>query len=188
MKPIQNLPDIIFLCGFMGAGESTVGRALASRLELAFADLDSVIEEAAGRNIPDIFEEEGEEYFRKLEREQLLKAIRSYKGVLALGGGTLQNQHIVDHVKINGLLVFIETPFSVIFERITGQEGRPLLMDEHGTLKEKDRLQNELKALYNKRLPRYRQAELTINTEDHSTVEETVAALARKIDHHVSHY
>lgn len=188
MKSIANLPDFIFLCGFMGAGKSTIGRRLAEELEVPFADLDTIIEDAAGKSIPDIFEDEGEEQFRELERKHLLKTIRNFKGVLALGGGALQNQHLVDHIKINGLLIFIETPFSVIFERITGQKHRPLLLKEDGALKEKDKLQKELKTLYQQRLPRYRQAELTIQTKNQSSVEETVAALARKIEHHVSHY
>jgi len=188
MKPIRNLPDILFLCGFMGAGKSTIGRGLAERLDLPFADLDDIIEEETGRTIAEIFEDRGEKHFRKLERKLLLRAIREFRGVLALGGGALQNQHLVDHVKINGLLIFIETPFSVIFERITGHTDRPLLLNEDGEPKEKDELRKELEALYRNRLPRYRQAEITIQTEDQSSVEETVAALARKIEHHVSHY
>lgn len=172
----------------MGAGKSTIGKRLARELECAFTDLDAVIEEKAGKPITDIFEDDGEPAFRELERSCLLDAIRTFEGVLALGGGTLQNQHMVDHVKINGLLIFIETPFSVIFDRVSDNRERPLLLNEDGTLKDEDAFETELRELYEGRLTYYRQAEITIHTDTGSSVEETTAALVRKIRNHVSHH
>lgn len=187
MKEIKNLPELIFLCGFMGTGKSTIGRELARKLDRPYSDLDTIIEKETGKSIPEIFEEEGEEGFRSRERKQLLDAIRNYKGILALGGGALHNQHLVDHVKINGLLIFIETPFSVILDRILQHENRPLLLNEDGTMKERTVLENELKELYNNRLKYYQQAELTIQTDNQTSIEETTAALVRKIRNHVAY-
>lgn len=185
---INNLPDRIFLCGFMGAGKSTIGKRLAEKLDVPFWDLDDYIEKEAGKNIPQIFKENGEPEFRNLERQSLLKVIRNYQGIIALGGGSLQNQHMVDHVKLNGLLVFIETPFSIILERITKQNNRPLLLNEQGTLKDKEILEEELKTLYEQRLPYYQQAELTIVNDEKQTTENMVGSLIKKIEYHVSHY
>lgn len=185
---IKNLPDRIFLCGFMGAGKSTLGEELAKKLSLSFLDLDTSIAREAGKSIPEIFDTEGEEAFRSLEMKLLLDVIRNYKGVVALGGGSLQNQHLLDHLKVNGLLIFIETPFSVILERIGNDKNRPLLLREDGSLKEKDILHKELKTLYDRRLPYYEQAELKLKCDGEQTTDELVATLIKKIGYHVSHY
>ncbi|MDZ7692896.1 MAG: shikimate kinase [Balneolaceae bacterium] len=187
MESIANIPDLVFLCGFMGTGKSTIGKKLAETLERPYADLDDIIREEAGKSIPEIFEQEGEEGFRKRERKKLLETIRNYEGVLALGGGALHNQHMVDHIKINGLLIFIETPFSVILDRILRKKNRPLLLDEDGSMKDRAVLEKELTELYEKRLKYYRQAEITIQTDQHASAEKTTAALVRKIRNHVSH-
>lgn len=187
MEEINNLPKLIFLCGFMGAGKSTIGEELSRQLDRPFRDLDNIIVEQTGRSISRIFEREGEEYFRSLERKYLLDAIRNYEGILSLGGGTLHNQHLVDHVKINGLLIFIETPFSVIFNRITKDTDRPLLLNEDGTMKDRDVLEKELTDLYNQRLKYYEQSEITIQPDTSASAEENTAALVRKIRNHVSY-
>lgn len=185
---IRNLPDRIFLCGFMGTGKSSVGKILAEQLSVPFLDLDDHVENKVSKSIRDIFEEDGEETFRKLERSSVLEVIRDFKGVVALGGGTLQNQHLVDHIKLNGLLVFIETPFSVILNRLTKDNNRPLLLNEDGYPKEKHILENELQGLYEQRLPYYRQAELNVDYTKDESVGNMVDRLIKKIRYHVSHY
>ena len=185
---IKNLPSRIFLCGFMGAGKTTIGRQLAQNLSVSFLDLDEHIEEEEGKSISDIFEEQGEAAFRKLERNAILEVIRNFKGVVALGGGALQNQHITDHIKVNGLLIFIQTPFSVILERIMTKPHRPLLLNEEGSLKNEEILKKELNTLYKKRLPLYEQAELKISGEKAEDEKVAVDRLLKKIRYHVSHY
>ncbi|NGP76875.1 shikimate kinase [Balneolaceae bacterium YR4-1] len=185
---ISNLPDRIFLSGFMGAGKSTIGRELAGKLERTFLDLDDYIEHKAGKSISEIFEEGGEDAFRKIERECILELIRTYEGIIALGGGSLHNQHMLDHIKLNGLLVFIETPISVILDRIDKDLNRPLLLNEEGKVKERETLERELSALYKKRLPLYQQSELTVSDDGEKTLETLVEQLTNKIKYHVSHY
>lgn len=172
----------------MGAGKSTLGRELADKLERTFLDLDDYIEHKAGKSIPEIFEKGGEKAFRKIERQCILEIIRTYEGIVALGGGSLQNQHMLDHIKLNGLLVFIETPISVILDRIDRDTNRPLLLNEEGKVKQKEILEKELSALYNKRLPLYRQSELTVTDDGEEDIETLVDQLMNKIKYHVSHY
>lgn len=146
----------VFLCGMMGSGKSTVGRKVADKLEVPFCDLDEVIENEAGKPIPEIFKDKGEPGFRKLERSLLIRKSQYSKGVMALGGGSLQNQHIVDHLKIYGWLVFLDVPLSVILNRISGDANRPMLRAD---TPEKIKVQS----LLEERLPLYRQAEITID-------------------------
>lgn len=184
---IKNLPDRIFICGFMGAGKSTVGEMLSQKLGTSFLDLDDYIQEKTGKDIPQIFSEDGEQRFRKIERKCLLEVIIDFKGVVALGGGSLQNQHMVDHIKLNGLLIFIETPFSIILDRIAEESNRPLLLNEQGSLKKKEILEKELRILYEQRLPFYQQAALSISYEKENSIESMVNSLIKKIRYHVSH-
>lgn len=184
----NQLPSNIFLCGFMGAGKSTLGRALASTTRSAFRDLDSFIVSREGRTIPRIFDEEGEKGFRRIEQKALVDTIENFEGVVALGGGSLQNAELTQRVKNEGLLIFIDTPFSVIFQRITADKSRPLLLDENGNMKSIQQLKQELKSLYRKRRETYAQAELTINPAAYPSVEKAVHHLIKLVNKHDSQY
>ena len=76
----------IFLVGYMGSGKSTIGKKLAHNLKHDFIDLDQYIQEQEGRTIKEIFEQEGEDYFRKLERVYLHRVIDSENTVISTGG------------------------------------------------------------------------------------------------------
>lgn len=188
MNKGEQFPDLILLCGFMGAGKSTIGKSLAGRLSRPFLDLDDAVQAAAGKPITRIFSEEGEENFRRLEKEILLGLLQEFKGVIALGGGTLQDSSIIKHIKIKGVLIFIETPFSVIFQRLLKSRIRPLLLKKDGLPKEKKILEQELNSLYKDRLPNYRQADITIRTGLEPVVEEITDRLVGKIRDHASDY
>lgn len=185
---IKNLPKRIFLCGFMGAGKSVIGRNLADKLERPFTDLDDKIEEKSEKTIPEIFETMGESEFRIIERRAVLEVIREFEGIVALGGGSIQNQHMLDHIKLNGLLIFIETPVSVILDRISEDENRPLLLDEQGNPKDKEQLKKDLTTLYEERLPLYEQAVLTLENDGSQSPEQLVETLVKKIKNHVEYY
>jgi shikimate kinase len=182
----ETLPEHVFICGFMGAGKSTIGKALAQKLEQPFYDLDTHIEAKAGQSIPAIFEEEDEQHFRKKEREALRDIIQREKGIIALGGGALQNQSLVDYIKTNGLLIFIHTPVERILKRVMENEHRPMLWDEKGAMKPAAALEKDIQALYDRRLPLYEQAEITVNSDSFSSKEALVTQLAKKIDHHAA--
>ena len=159
----------VFLCGMMGSGKSTVGRALANRLEVPFCDLDELIVEETGMTIPEIFKEEGESKFREIERKILIRESQYFKGVMALGGGSLQNQHMIDHLKIYGWLIFLDVPQSVISKRITGDTNRPMLNandNDNNNESAHHEADSKIKRLMAERRPLYEQAEITIQTGD----------------------
>lgn len=180
------ISEVIFLCGFMGAGKTTIGQKLAAELGRPFLDLDDRIVEKAGKPIPDIFEASGEGRFRAIERSALLEVARQFNGVVALGGGSLQNQHLLDHLKRNGLLIFIEAPIPVIIDRISQDANRPLLLDEQGEPKDRDTLKKELKMLYEDRLPLYEQAMITLNIKAGESADQQVKTLINKIRNYVA--
>lgn len=166
----DNIAERIFICGFMGAGKSTIGQGLAQRLQLAFWDLDTIIEEQAGQTIPNIFETKGEKYFRKTEQEVINRVSSKRRGVIALGGGSLQNQSIVNEIKSNGLLVFIEASMEAILQRVTENTDRPMLWDSDGQMKSKQKLRETMQPLYRQRLPLYQQADITVKSDNTMTV------------------
>lgn len=184
---ITNIPDLIFICGFMGAGKSTLGKKLAKQLRRPFLDLDDKIEEQAGQTIPAIFGQSGETGFRTAERRALMEIVRDFEGVVALGGGSLQDQHLVDHLKLNGLLIFIKTPISVILDRISGDTNRPLLTDGEGNSKDEQTLREELTQLYNEREPRYAQSVVTVADDGSQSPGILVKELRKKIRNHVKY-
>lgn len=184
----NNLPELIFLCGFMGAGKSAIGQRLAEKLEQPFLDLDDKIVENSGQSIPKIFEDSGESEFRTIERKAVLEVIREFQGVVSLGGGSLQNQNLVDHIKQNGLLIFIDTPISVILDRISEDANRPLLLDEDGEPKDHKQLKKDLSELYEKRLPLYEQADMKVINDKSETIKQIVEILVKRIRNHAEHY
>ncbi|MEX2478890.1 MAG: shikimate kinase [Gracilimonas sp.] len=184
-KKIENKEESVFICGFMASGKSTLGKALAKKLDREFIDLDKIIEKREGMSIKQIFNKIGEAYFREKEWEYLLDLTRNFKGVVALGGGALQNQRVVDHLKIHGLLIFLDTPMEEVVERVFASEERPILFDEAGKIKSKESLFKELKTLYSGREEFYKQAQITIKTPLFTTVQEMAEAAKDKITRHV---
>ncbi|SMO54378.1 shikimate kinase [Gracilimonas mengyeensis] len=182
----QHHPEkTIFLSGFMASGKSTLGKVLAQKLECPFLDLDDVIEEREGKEIREIFDKEGEPYFRQKEREYLLELAKDFEGVLSLGGGASQDQGIIEKLKAEGILIFLDTPMEQIVERVLNSNERPILFDENGKRKTKEALFAELKALYSDREKFYKQAPLCIDTTAFSSVEEMAEATIDKINRHV---
>lgn len=176
------IAERIFLCGFMGAGKSSVGKRLAHLLNYSFYDLDEVIEQKVGLSVKQMFDKKGEIFFRKTERQSALNFLPQSEVVVALGGGSLQDVALTEQLKNEALLVFIECPISVILKRITGNKKRPLLLDENGDKKEPEILKNELNTLYESRLPLYRKANIVIDSSLFSTASEAADNLYQQIE------
>ncbi len=155
----ERLKQTCFLCGMMGTGKSVVGKKIAGKLNLPFHDLDLLIEAEAGMKIPEIFELRGESYFRALEKKILEGFAGSEPGVLALGGGSLQNQEITNAVKSNGILIFIDTDADILAERLRSKNNRPLIKN----LNQKE-LQMKIESLLKERRPFYSQAHITVHS------------------------
>lgn len=121
----------IFLIGFMGSGKTHWGKALASRLQLPFYDLDAIIIESQGKSISAIFAESGEEYFRQLERDFLRDIVeRNPAMVLSCGGGTPCFFNNIDFMKKTGTVVWLNTAVEALTERLKKEKAkRPLIRD-----------------------------------------------------------
>jgi shikimate kinase len=111
----------------MGVGKSTIGKKMASILGYTFIDLDKEIEKQEGKSISTIFENEGEEYFRKLE-SQTLQSIKQNKIIIATGGGTPCYNNNMEHIKMVGTSIYLKANSALIFDRIHHHiDKRPLL-------------------------------------------------------------
>jgi len=164
----QTQPHRIVLTGFMGSGKSTVGPLIAARLGWKFLDVDNVIEAEAGASIAEIFARHGEADFRKRERETIARLIQSDALVLALGGGAIEDDatRTLLLTSPSTLLVHLEVELATTLKRCGGTEQtRPVLAD-----------QANLARRYERRLPLYRQAHLSIAV-DLLTPEQVVDAI-----------
>ncbi|MBS1171110.1 MAG: aroB [Burkholderiaceae bacterium] len=120
----------IFLVGLMGAGKTTVGRALAKRLGMRFVDSDQEIEARTGASIALIFEIEGEESFRRREAD-VIRDLTAEKGiVLATGGGAILNANSRDYLKTRGTVIYLRASINSILHRTGNDRKRPLLQTE----------------------------------------------------------
>lgn len=160
----------IFLIGFMGSGKSHWGRLLSQRLQLPYYDLDALIVESAGKPITSIFEEEGEEYFRLLEKDLLEDVIRENPSlVLSCGGGTPCFFNNIELMKKEGLVVWLNTETNTLLARLQKEKAkRPLIKD----ISEAELRSYILKKINDRRIY-YEQADLHIE-EDKINLEELI--------------
>jgi shikimate kinase len=135
---------IIFLVGMPGAGKSVVGRELAGRLGVPFVDLDAEIERVAGRTVPQIFADDGEESFRALEAQALVNAGTDDPSVVACGGGVVLEPANRITLRATGTVVFLDVPLETLRARVRPGDDRPLIRDE-GAL---ERLLDQREPLY----------------------------------------
>lgn len=144
----------------MGSGKSRLGRYLSTKLNLRFEDLDDCIQHDLSMSIPEIFNKYGQDYFRQIERDTLVRKSTESDRILSLGGGSLSSQEIVDSIRSSNTLVFIAPDFETLINRIQGKSKRPLVMNSDGSFKSKDELYADLKPLYDARVVFYEQAHL----------------------------
>ncbi len=158
----------IWFTGFMASGKSRIGSLTAASLGWKFADLDKVIEEKTGKTIPQIFAEEGEPAFRRMEVDALRELAGQGPMVASLGGGTLTNPEAIELVRQTGVLVGLYASPEVILERVNRKEGsRPLLAGLDDAAK-----MAKIKELLATRKPLYELADLQFESDE-------------KIPHHV---
>src|SRR5690606_37477681 len=145
----------IYLIGMPGSGKSTIGKQLASALELAFVDLDDEIERVLGKKITRVFGEEGEEYFRQVESSQLKAfAHAEVSFVMATGGGAPCFHNGIDVINDTGLSIFLDVRIETILSRLEADQQRPLLAGD-------DR-RTKLEALREQRLQYYNRAQFHV--------------------------
>lgn len=149
---------MIVLVGMPGCGKSTVGRALARRLQLDFADSDQVIERRLQRSIRSYFDSDGEQAFRDLEQTVLADLAREDVGVLATGGGAVLRQANRDLLHAHGTVIYLHVSVDRLMRRLSHDTRRPLLQVADPRAR--------LQALYAERDPLYRAcAHFVINAQ-----------------------
>jgi shikimate kinase len=148
----------IVLIGLMGAGKTTVGRRLASRLHLPFVDADHEIEEAAGKSIPEIFEEHGEQYFRDGERRVIDRLLQDGTRVLATGGGAYMNAETRDAIARNGIALWLKADFDLLMKRVRRRSNRPLLKNANP--------ESVMRRLIDERYPVYALSDVVVESRD----------------------
>ena len=123
----NSVRPLVVLVGAPGAGKSTVGRRVAERLVVPFADTDHLIEEAAGMSVSDIFVTAGEPEFRRLEEAAVAEALRTRRGVLALGGGAVLSERTRD-LLAGHQVIWLRVSMSEAATRVGMNTARPLLL------------------------------------------------------------
>ena len=146
----------IALIGLPGVGKSSIGRRLASALELPFRDADEEVERAAGRTISEIFAERGEAEFREGERRVIARLLDDPPHVLATGGGAFMNAETRRLIREKAVSVWLRADIEVLARRVARKNNRPLLKD-------RDPLE-ALSALAEVRHPIYAEADITIDS------------------------
>jgi shikimate kinase len=157
----------IYLIGFMGAGKTTVGRELASRIDAPFFDLDELIEAAEKTTIKELFASRGEPYFRKRERD-ILRATRNLDlAVIATGGGTFTFDENIQFIQSEGLSVYLSAPYALLRARIGDKAAeRPMFRDDLSAHE-----------LFANRIRYYRMSDVTIEIREEETPAEIVERL-----------
>ena len=121
----------IILIGFMGSGKTTVGKILAKNLHYSFVDSDEEIEKQEQELIVDIFKEQGETYFRKIEHEMMQKLAQGEKQVIATGGGIIVNKDNISCLKKTGIIIHLKASPNHIYKNVQRDKTRPLLQVEN---------------------------------------------------------
>lgn len=137
------------LVGLPGSGKSTVGRQLARRLHLPFADTDQIIEKRLGCTIREYFEREGEASFRDVEENVIAEVAAQHEGVLATGGGAVLRPGNREQLRKHGQVIYLHSSPEEVFRRVRHDGNRPLLQVQDPLARLKD--------LYAVRDPLYRQ-------------------------------
>jgi len=164
------LKKTVVLVGMMGAGKTAVGKALSARLGVPFRDSDVALEEAANMSIAEIFERDGEAFFRDKEVQVVSRLMEETPpGILSTGGGAYLNPRTQRAIARRGIAVWLRAELDLLWDRVSHKDTRPLLR----TADPKATLATLLEA----RTPHYAQAGLAVDASaDHS-----IAEMAEKI-------
>ncbi len=163
----------VYLVGFMGAGKTSVGRAVAARLGWSFVDLDELLVARFGIDIPTVFARHGEEVFRQAETEELAATTGRDRQVVALGGGaycTAENRRVI--AETEGVAVFLDAPWELIRGRLPDRDpSRPLLGDEE-----------HARQLYLDRRRCYLRARVVVPIHDQQSVDDVAGAVLERLE------
>lgn len=163
------LKKTVALVGMMGAGKTAVGRVVAAKLGVAFTDSDAEIETAANLSVPEIFERDGEAFFRRRETEVIARLLDHERCILSTGGGAFLAEENRDNISARGVAVWLNADIDLLWSRVRHKDTRPLLRtgDPLGTLT----------SLYEARVPIYQLADLSVPCEANLAID----AMAQRV-------
>lgn len=159
---------IIFV-GLMGSGKSAIGQLVADILGVPFLDSDREIEKAASMTISEIFERDGETFFRAREQEVIQRLLSNDPLILATGGGAFMNEKVREATQRLGVTVWLKADLELLWSRVKNKPGRPLIAGEDGY--------QRLSDLLDTRSPIYALADVTVEGEADLSKDE----MARKV-------
>ncbi len=160
----MRLGKTVVMVGMMGAGKTAVGTALARQLGVPFLDSDEEIARAANRSIPEIFERDGEPFFRARETEVISRLLRGTPCILSTGGGAFlsaANRQMIHEV---GVSVWLRADLDLLWQRVRHKTTRPLLRTANP--------RETLRELYEARMPLYAEADLVVDSAPELSVED----------------
>lgn len=165
----------IVLVGLMGVGKTAVGKRLARVLKAKFIDSDHEIERVSGMSVAEIFEKYGEDYFRERERAVITRLIEGDYGVIAVGGGAFVDPETQAQILDKAIAVWLQAPLSVLVERTSRKDTRPLLRNGDPA--------KILADLLEKRTPAYSKAQVRA-TSGLGRLDRTILSLLSRVTRH----
>lgn len=163
---MNNMKKNVVLIGFMGTGKTSTGKGLASRLGFSFIDVDQYIEAKEERKISDIFAQDGEAYFRKVEREAVRELAGRKHLVIATGGGTVKSEENRKLLQENGVIVCLTADVETILARTRRPGVRPLLDG-----KDDNARRETICTLLEERKEMYSHADVFVDTSERSPLQ-----------------
>ena len=140
----------ICIMGFMGSGKSIIGKDLSKYLNLKFYDTDKEIELKTKKSLSAIFEEEGESYFREIEKKICLELLSQSNCVISLGGGSVINKKIREAIEKNSYSIYLQVKLKNLLIRLNKSNKRPLLNNNLNKSKTLEKLYNDRRKFYEK--------------------------------------
>lgn len=165
----MRLKKTVVMVGMMGAGKTAVGTALARLLGVPFLDSDEEIVRAADRSIGEIFERDGEPFFRARETEVIGRLLKGAPGILSTGGGAFLSEGNRQMISEQGVSVWLKADLDLLWQRVRHKTTRPLLRTPNP--------RETLRGLYEARLPFYQMADIAVESEADLSVED----MARRV-------
>lgn len=163
------LKKTVVLVGMMGAGKTAVGKALASLLHVPFRDSDAEIESAANMTIAEIFERDGEPFFRQKEGQIIERLLEGPPCILSTGGGAFLKPENRAAISNKGVAVCLNADIELLWSRVRHKDSRPLLRTENP--------KKTLAALFEARVPIYQMADLQVTTNPRNSIEDTARSV-----------
>ncbi len=160
----MKLKKTVVMVGMMGAGKTAVGRALAAKIGVPFLDSDAEIVKAANMSIAEIFDRDGEAFFRSKETQVIDRLLDEERGILSTGGGAFLAEKNRDLITDKGVSVWLDADLDLLWQRVKHKDTRPLLRTANP--------RQTLSDIFDIRVPIYAQADLSVKAAPEFSIEE----------------